>query len=180
MSESMSNEGHSTPPRRGLLPRIAASAAGLLRVRWIVRAPIWLFRARLGFLFGSRLLLLEHIGRSSGARRYVVLEVVARPRSGTYVVASGFGAHAQWYRNISVHPNVRITVGSRRPRVAVARRLDPDEAAAALTAYAAAHPRAWRGLRPVFEQTLGASIDEHGTSLPLVSLTIGPAGSAIW
>ena len=70
---------------------MAAWAAGLLRVRWLARAPIGLYRARLGFLLGSRLLMLEHLGRKSGARRYVVLEVVARPRPGTYVVASAFG-----------------------------------------------------------------------------------------
>ncbi|HTM84573.1 MAG TPA: nitroreductase family deazaflavin-dependent oxidoreductase, partial [Mycobacterium sp.] len=39
-----------------------------------MRAPIWLYRARLGALLGSRLLMLEHRGRTSGARRYVVLE----------------------------------------------------------------------------------------------------------
>jgi hypothetical protein len=60
---------------------MAAWAAGLLRVRWLVRAPIGLYRARVGFLFGSRLLMLEHLGRKSGARHYVVLEVVAHPRS---------------------------------------------------------------------------------------------------
>lgn len=47
-------------------------------MRWFVRAPIWLFRARLGFLLGSRLLMLEHLGRKSGGRRHVVLEVVTR------------------------------------------------------------------------------------------------------
>ncbi len=48
---------------------IAARAARLLRVRWFVRAPIWLYRARLGFLFGPWLLMLEHTGRKTGARR---------------------------------------------------------------------------------------------------------------
>jgi hypothetical protein len=37
----------------------AALAARLLRVRWVVRAPIGLYQARLGFLFGSRLLMLD-------------------------------------------------------------------------------------------------------------------------
>jgi hypothetical protein len=46
---------------------LAAWAAGLLRVRWVVRVPVGLYRARLGFLFGSRLLMLEHTGRKSGA-----------------------------------------------------------------------------------------------------------------
>ena len=53
-------------------------ATRMLRTRWFVRAPIWLFRVRLGFLFGHRLLMLEHVGRKSGLARYVALEVVAR------------------------------------------------------------------------------------------------------
>lgn len=60
-------------------------------------APIWLYRARLGFVLGSRTLMLEHVGRKSGAKRYVVLEVVGHPAPDTYVVASGFGEHAQWF-----------------------------------------------------------------------------------
>lgn len=58
------------------LVRLATRA---LRNRRLMRAPIWLYRARLGFLFGSRMLLLEHTGRRSGARRYVVLEVIDPP-----------------------------------------------------------------------------------------------------
>jgi hypothetical protein len=48
---------------------MASAGAGLLRSRWFVRPPIWLFRAWRGFLFGGRLLLLEHFGRKSGATR---------------------------------------------------------------------------------------------------------------
>ena len=59
--------------------RVAEAGAGLVRVRWLVRAPIWLYRARLGFLFGERLLMLEHTGRKSGLLRLAVLEIVARP-----------------------------------------------------------------------------------------------------
>ena len=55
--------------------------ARALRTRWLVRAPINLYRVGLGFLFGTRLLMLEHVGRRTGARRYVVLEVVDRPLS---------------------------------------------------------------------------------------------------
>jgi hypothetical protein len=52
-----------TSPRGAL----ASWAAGLLRTRWIVRAPVGLYRARLGFLLGPRMLMLEHTGRKSGA-----------------------------------------------------------------------------------------------------------------
>lgn len=157
-----------TPPQPS--QGAATLAARVLGVRWFVRAPIRLFRARLGFLMGSRLLMLEHIGRRSGQRRYVVLEVVDRPGPGRYVVASGFGERSQWYRNIQANPSVRVSVGAHAPRAATARTLSADESRSAVRAYAAKHPRAWRSLRPVFEATLGAEIDQDGTSLPLVCL----------
>jgi deazaflavin-dependent oxidoreductase (nitroreductase family) len=151
---------------------IAVRAAALLRIRWFVRAPIRLYRARLGFLFGSRLLMLEHTGRTSGMRRYVVLEVIARPAPGRYVVASGFGARAQWFRNVRADPHVRVYLGGRPPVPAAAHTLTGEQSASALAAYADAHPRAWRTLKPVFEATLGATIGEQETTLPLVAFDL--------
>lgn len=155
-------------------------AASLLRVRWMVRAPIWLYRARLGALLGSRLLMLEHTGRSSGLPRYVVLEVVDHPDPLRYVVVSGFGERAQWFRNVRADPRVRVQVGSRRPVAAEAVLLDPTAASEALSRYAAAHPRAWSALRPVLEETVGARIDKHGSehggahedALPVIALDL--------
>lgn len=164
--------------RPDLGTQLARRAASLLRVRWLVRAPIWLYRARLGFVFGHRLLMLEHIGRRSGRRRYVVLEVVDRPRPGTYVVVSGFGARAQWLRNVEADPRVRVSVGARNRAPANARRLNAVDASAALARYAAAHPRAWSGLRSVLEDTLGARIDEHGTDLPMIALDLDATGAS--
>ena len=151
---------------------VAAWAASLMRVRWVVRAPVWLYRARLGFVFGSRLLMLEHTGRKTGIHRYAVLEAVDHPDQGTYVVAAGFGDRAQWLRNVRARPRVRVYIGSRRPVPAIARQLTPQEAAAALTAYARRHPRAWATLKPVFETTLGARIDSDGTGLPMIALDL--------
>lgn len=154
------------------MTRFAHWAASLLRVRWVVRAPIGLYRARLGFVFGRRLLMLEHVGRTSGLRRYVVLEVVDRPGPGTYVVVSGFGARAQWLRNVEADPRVHVSVGAHHRAPATARRLGSDEASAALERYARAHPRAWSALRPVLEETLGARIGEGGTDLPMIALEL--------
>ena len=153
----------------------ATVAARLLRTRWIVRAPVWLYRARLGFMFGSRLLMLEHTGRKSGIRRYVVLEAVDHADPHTYIVAAGFGDRAQWLRNVRASPRVRVYTGYHRPVPAIARPLTSEETAAALTAYARRHPRAWAALKPVFEATLGARIDSDGTSLPMIALDL--AGS---
>jgi deazaflavin-dependent oxidoreductase (nitroreductase family) len=159
-------------PAQASPPATGAWAARLLRARWIVRAPVWLCRARLGLVFGSRLLMLEHTGRKTGARRYVVLEVVGHPDPRTWIVAAGFGDRAQWLRNIRANPAVRVYAGAHRPAPATGRPMASEEAAAALTAYARRHPRARAALRPVFQATLGARIDGEGTSLPMIALTL--------
>jgi deazaflavin-dependent oxidoreductase (nitroreductase family) len=142
----------------------------LLRTRGLVRAPILLYRARLGFVFGKRLLMLEHRGRTTGATRYVVLEVVDHTNADQYIVASGFGFGAQWLRNVLHDPDVRVSVGRDVSVPATAMLLEAQDASAVLRRYASRHPRAWKQLRPVFEQTLGAPINDEGTSLPLVRL----------
>ncbi len=152
--------------------RVLRIGAGLLRVRWFVRAPIRLYRARLGVIFGHRLLMLEHVGRSTGQRRFVVLEVVDHPAPDRYIVVSGFGIRAQWFRNVESNPHVRVYLASHAPAPATARRLDAAAATVALGRYASAHPRAWAKLRPVLEDTLGTSIDEHGTELPMIALDV--------
>jgi hypothetical protein len=64
--------------------------------RLMVRAPVWLYRARLGGLLGHRFLLLTRSGRRTGRPRQTVLEVVRRdPSSGAWLVPSGFGARSQ-------------------------------------------------------------------------------------
>ncbi len=45
-------------------------------MRWLLRAPVWLYRLRLGGLLGDRFLMLTHIGRNSGQPHQSVLEVV--------------------------------------------------------------------------------------------------------
>lgn len=163
-------------PASSLSRSRAAGAARLLRVRWLVRAPVTLYRARMGFVFGSRMLMLEHTGRKTGARRYAVLETASHPRRGTYVVVSGFGARAQWFRNVRANPHVRVWLGSHRPAPATARLLDDEEAATALAVYAVRHPRAWATLKPVFEATLGVRTDGQETKLPLVALDLAGDG----
>lgn len=148
--------------------------ARILRSRRLMRAPIWLYKARAGALLGSRLLMLEHIGRKTGARRYVVLEVIDHPTPETYVIASGFGAKAQWFRNIQADPRVRVYAGSHPPRPATARVLGQQEADDALAAYRHRHPDAWEQFSPILENTLGEPITETDTPLPMVELRLAP------
>jgi deazaflavin-dependent oxidoreductase (nitroreductase family) len=151
--------------------RLRAAAAWVQRQRWqrwLVRAPIGLFRARLGLIFSSRLLLLEHTGRTTGARRYAVLAVAGRPRPGTYLVASERGTRAQWYRNIRANPSVRVWVGGRHRAAATAQPLTAGEAKAVLDRHAQRHPRAWAKFSPVFEDIFGAPL----TDMPIIALEL--------
>ena len=146
-----------------------------LRTPALARAPIALYKAGLGRILGSRMMLLEHIGRKSGRPRQVVLEVLGHPAPNTYIVASGFGESAQWFRNVMAQPQVRVSTGRLSSTPAVARRLPPSEADRALSDYIARHPRAWASLKGVLVQSLDGRIDPPGTDLPLVEVTVRPA-----
>ncbi|WP_227998973.1 nitroreductase family deazaflavin-dependent oxidoreductase [Nocardia australiensis] len=150
-----------------LATRIGARA---LQTRWLVRTPIWIYRAGLGFLFGSRLLMLEHTGRHSGAQRFVVLEVVDKPQPDEYVIVSGFGTTAQWYRNIQANPQVRISTGFTRATTATATPMTDDESTTALAHYIQHHPKAWNKLRTTIEQATSRPVD----TLPMVKIRTHP------
>jgi deazaflavin-dependent oxidoreductase (nitroreductase family) len=150
---------------------LAELGARALRTRWLVRSPIRLYRAGLGFLFGSRMIMIEHIGRRSGTRRHVVLEVVDHPAPHDYVIVSGFGDKSQWYRNIQAEPRVRVWVGTRRAAPATATPMTDQESAAALNHYIQQHPRAWKQLRATIERATDAPVD----TLPMVRVHINGA-----
>ncbi|MHA6783283.1 nitroreductase family deazaflavin-dependent oxidoreductase [Pseudonocardia saturnea] len=144
--------------------------------RAVHRAPIALFRLGLGALLGTRFVLLTHTGRRTGVSRRVVLEVVGRDGSG-YLVASGYGPRAQWFRNIIAEPHVRFQVGRHR-HTGVARPLPPAESGRLLAEYAHRHPRTAATLmRTVGQDVDGspASYERVGsdpeTGVPLVALT---------
>lgn len=145
----------------------------ILRTRALARAPIVAYRLGLGFLFGSRMLLLEHVGRTSGAPRFAVLEVADRPGPGRYIVVSGFGERAQWFRNVVTEPRVRVSVGRRRAVQATAHRLPQDRAAALLADYPRRHPHAWARLEPTIRAACGLTPDEPlAPHVPVVELVL--------
>lgn len=152
---------------------LSGIGARALRTRWFVRAPIWLYRHGLGWLLGSRILMLEHTGRSSGQPRYVCLEIVERPAPDRIVIVSGFGERAQWYRNLQADPNCFVSTGRMRRAPAVARLLTGAEAADALERYQQQHPRDWEMLRGAIEKAVGHPVQ----GLPMVELQLETAGS---
>ena len=101
----------------------------------LLRLPVHFYNAGLGWLFGSRMLLINHVGRVTGKQRQVVLELIEHDREkGRYVVASGWGHKAAWYRNLLHTPDVTIKVGNRSiPVTAVP--MPPEEAIDFMEAY---------------------------------------------
>jgi deazaflavin-dependent oxidoreductase (nitroreductase family) len=120
----------------------------LLRVAF--RAPLPLYHLGLGWLFGRRLLLLAHRGRSSGARRETVLEVVRYdPGRREATVVAAWGERAQWYRNLRHAPALEVRIGRERWPSPRQRFLDQAETTTLLDRYRRQHPLAARGLSRV-------------------------------
>jgi deazaflavin-dependent oxidoreductase (nitroreductase family) len=117
---------------------------GLLRFG--LKLPLALYRLHLGWLLGERFLRLTHIGRKSGQPHQTVVEVVDHDRAtDSYIVASGWGEKADWFRNLQKTPKVVIDVGRRRLKVK-AERLSIDQAEQWLVNYAQQHPRTFHEL----------------------------------
>ena len=87
--------------------------------KWLLQSPTWLFRARLGFLFGSRVVVLVHRGRKSGRRYETPLEnqnIIWTPAGDitgiggtTYVVQPRDLPHSMLYQRVnSVDPAVMM------------------------------------------------------------------------
>lgn len=129
--------------------------------RLAFRAPIYLYRAGLGWMLNGRFLLLNHIGRKSGQRRQAVLEVVDYDReTDTYYVAAGFGPKSQWFRNIKANPEVTIQVGTRKLAV-TADILSPTESGEMMVQYAHRMPALAKELTRVIGYKLSGSDDEY-------------------
>ena len=126
---------------------------GLLRLGF--RLPIWLFRFHLGWLLGERFLLLTHKGRKSGLPHQTVLEVLQHTRADDiYYVFSGWGAHADWVRNVEQAQDVRLIVGTRSTQ-AHAWRISAEEAVPIILDYVRRHPIAIR----VLPRLMGYQVD---------------------
>ncbi|WP_329152104.1 nitroreductase family deazaflavin-dependent oxidoreductase [Streptomyces anulatus] len=145
--------------------------------RRLARLPIALYGVGLGPVFGRRLLLLHHTGRNSGLDRRVALEVVAHDRAeGTWILASGFGPEAAWYRNLRASPKTTIQVGNRHYAV-TAHFPSADEGGEIMARYAPGHPRTARRLCAFMGFDVDGSADSYrraGRRIPFVRLEAAP------
>ena len=149
--------------------------------RLLFRAPIWLYKFHLGWIFGNRALKLTHTGRISGQPRQVVLEVVKHdPSSGIYYIAAAWGAQSDWVKNIAVNPQVEVQVARHRTKM-LAEQLTPEQGEYVILDYSQRHPSAMINLaRYMGYQLDGSEADfrELGRLLLMFSLTPHSQGTA--
>lgn len=155
-------------PPRPVLPRPTRAP-----LRWLARLPVWLHRARLGWLMGGRILVLTHKGRKSGLPHHTPLEVVGHDEAtDTYYVVSGWGEQADWLRNLARCPEVVVEVGG--PTLdARAERLSPERAEVVLREYARRHPTALKYVARFMRLRLEGSesdLRRAAHELPVVAL----------
>lgn len=153
-------------------PRLerTGSPQGLTRLAF--RAPIWLYRAHLGFVMGRRFVMLEHTGRKSGKTRQTVLEVVADRPDAVYVAAA-WGTKADWLRNIMSNSHVVVHHGGRTFATESAI-VDESEAGDVLSEYGARHPKAFDRLAKFMlddpGETTAIQVARVAASIPVVRL----------
>lgn len=125
----------------------------------VQQLPALLYRLRLGFLLGGRVILISHTGRRSGNVFRSAVEVLEHDKkSREYIVCSGTGRNTDWYLNLVEGGPAEVQLGSRRwaPEM---RFLDADEAATRLLAYERQHPT----LAKLLLRSLGRSYDKTNT-----------------
>lgn len=127
--------------------------------RLLFRSPIPIFRAGLGFLFGSRLTMLEHKGRKTGQIRRTILEVAANHPDAVYVAAA-WGAEAQWLKNVMADPRVTFYVGARKYET-VAEMVSDEQALELMGEYAEEHPQVLDRLAAFMLETPGKTPEEQ-------------------
>jgi deazaflavin-dependent oxidoreductase (nitroreductase family) len=159
-----------------------ASAPGPVLKR-LLDLPAAIYGIGAGPLLGHRFVLLVHRGRRSGRIYSTVLEVVEwRPERHEAVVMSGWGAHANWFRNVRAGGAVEIRIARERfpPDAGV---VAPDEAVAVLAGYERRNRFAAPVVRRVLSHLAGFPYDGSDASrrrvvetLPMVAFR--PASSA--
>jgi len=111
------------------------------RLKRALSLPVVMDRHGLGWMLGSRFIIIEHEGRRSGRIYRTPVEVVAHhiePLSWTVVAA--WGDPPQWFANLQHRDARAVVVAGRRYDAPVQQIVDADEANDLLVAYAFGHP----------------------------------------
>lgn len=104
--------------------------------------PTWVFKLRLGRLFGSRFAMITHRGRKSGMPRTVIVETAdGSPESGRVVFIVAYGKRAQWFKNLQVAPAVSLEIAGRVYLEPPHEFLDREGTERAIASYWSRYPR---------------------------------------
>ncbi len=151
-------------------------------LRLFFKTPIVLYRLRMGWLLGSRFLLLTHKGRRTGRTRQTVLEVVGYDRAiPEAVVIAAWGVRAQWVRNLEARPAIGVQIGRACWTAPEHRILDPKRAAEVIAAYRHEHPLAARAIGKLLGWPLDATspaYEQFVQTLCAVAFRPAPPGGA--
>ncbi len=105
----------------------------------LFKVPVWMYQARLGFVFFGRLIAIVHRGRKRGSRYVSGLELLDR-RDGELFVFSFWGAKSDWYGNVEANGVDELWDGTKRTGASF-RVVASDEAVGVLSDYEKAHKR---------------------------------------
>ena len=105
----------------------------------MLKLPLLLYRAGLGWVFGHRFMLLTHVGRRSGKVRRTVLAVLRfDPKTREIMAVSAWSA-SDWYKNILNSPAAQVESGWVR-YIPTHRSLPPEEITTLFEEFRKEHP----------------------------------------
>jgi deazaflavin-dependent oxidoreductase (nitroreductase family) len=147
--------------------------------RVFLRSVVYLYRGWLGELFRWRCILrLTTTGRRTGKPRTTCVSFM--PLDGHYVVFSGWGTRADWYRNLRAQPDVIVQVGRRRMRATAQLVGEPERRRELMLmmrdrSVSCGPPRVVRSLFRLarlfdYEEEIRLAV-EHATHMPIVVIT---------
>ncbi len=105
----------------------------------IFKLPLILYRAKLGWIFGHRFMLLTHRGRNSGKVRRTVLAVLEFNPDSREIKAISAWSASDWYLNIKANPALQVETGFTR-YTPIFRIMSPEEIATLFVNYRNKHP----------------------------------------
>jgi deazaflavin-dependent oxidoreductase (nitroreductase family) len=133
-------------------------------LKFLFDLPSGLYRWGLGWMLGRRVLAVTHRGRKTGKEHRTILEVAVFDKdTKESIVASAYGSHADWYRNIRSEPALRVQTG-RLDYVPEQRFLDQGETNEAAARFCREHPWEAKLVNRVLP-SIGAAIPP-GSDLP--------------
>jgi deazaflavin-dependent oxidoreductase (nitroreductase family) len=124
-----------------------------------MKMPLVLYRLGLGWMLGTRFMLLTHVGRRSGKVYQTVLAPLRFDEKTGEIMAVSPWSGSSWYLNIQAAPAKEVQIGELR-YVPVQRSLNPEEIAALFIEFRRQHPIFSRMVARIPGWNIDATYDE--------------------